>query len=165
MTDKLLRAALLARIIRSPIAGSMLGQRRRRWPNIEPAMGERIVLTGPGWKPLSKWRPSGMYFINCFCVRCLVQPYKMHEAFYQRDSSASGAFSRFHPSTIASSSFGTPSTLMVLWIIRPAVTIHKDHNIMPLFFIVQGVVHCVRAVGQICTQRAPRWLLRQSQLG
>ena len=29
-----------------PIVGSMLGQRRRRWPNIDPTMGQRIVFAG-----------------------------------------------------------------------------------------------------------------------
>ena len=31
---------------RSPNAGSMLGQRRRRWANIEPALGECLVIAG-----------------------------------------------------------------------------------------------------------------------
>ena len=31
---------------RSPDAGSMLGQRRRRWPNIDPALGDRFVFAG-----------------------------------------------------------------------------------------------------------------------
>ena len=31
---------------RSPNAGSMLGQRRRRWPSIEPAFRERLVFAG-----------------------------------------------------------------------------------------------------------------------
>ena len=31
---------------RSPSAGSMLGQRHRRWPNIEPALGDRVVFDG-----------------------------------------------------------------------------------------------------------------------
>ena len=26
--------------------GMMFGQRRRRWPNIIPALGQRLVLTG-----------------------------------------------------------------------------------------------------------------------
>ena len=29
---------------RSPIVGTMSGQRRRRWPNIVPALGERLVF-------------------------------------------------------------------------------------------------------------------------
>ena len=35
-----------ANTIHWPDAGSMLGQRRRRWPNIKPASGRCIVLTG-----------------------------------------------------------------------------------------------------------------------
>ena len=31
---------------RSPIVGSMLVQRRRRWANIEPTMGEHLVFAG-----------------------------------------------------------------------------------------------------------------------
>ena len=31
---------------RSPNAGLMLGHRRRRWPNINPALGQRLVLGG-----------------------------------------------------------------------------------------------------------------------
>ena len=31
---------------RGPNAGLMLGQRRRRWANINPALGPRLVLAG-----------------------------------------------------------------------------------------------------------------------
>ena len=31
---------------RPPNVGSMLGQRRRRWTNIEPTLGERLVFAG-----------------------------------------------------------------------------------------------------------------------
>ena len=37
-----------ANTIRSSNAGLMLGQRRRRWPNINPALGERIVFAEGG---------------------------------------------------------------------------------------------------------------------
>ena len=32
--------------IKRPDVGSKLGQRRRRWPNIEPTLGQCLVLTG-----------------------------------------------------------------------------------------------------------------------
>ena len=35
-----------ANTIHSPIVGSMLGQRRRRWPSIEPALSECLVFAG-----------------------------------------------------------------------------------------------------------------------
>ena len=31
---------------RRPCAGSTLGQRRRRWTNVEPAQGQRLVFAG-----------------------------------------------------------------------------------------------------------------------
>ena len=31
---------------RSPNAGLMMGQRRRRWANINPALGKRLVFAG-----------------------------------------------------------------------------------------------------------------------
>ena len=45
------------------IAGSMLGRRRRRLTNIEPALGQRIVFTG---QELTRWVPLSMshYGIN-----------------------------------------------------------------------------------------------------
>ena len=35
-----------ANTIHCPIVGSMLGQRRRRWTNIEPALGQCLVFAG-----------------------------------------------------------------------------------------------------------------------
>ena len=35
-------------IVHSPTAGSMLGQRLRRWNNNEPALGDRTIFTGTG---------------------------------------------------------------------------------------------------------------------
>ena len=43
---------------RSPNAGTMLGQRRRRWTSIVPALGERLVFAGEGHKhkiPIILW--------------------------------------------------------------------------------------------------------------
>ena len=41
-----------------PNAGLMLGQRRRRWANINPALGQRLVLAG---------------FVHCWFVQCYSQ--------------------------------------------------------------------------------------------
>ena len=35
----------------------MLGQRRRRWPNIKPALGERLVFAGTCTFP-TNWGPD-----------------------------------------------------------------------------------------------------------
>ena len=43
---------------RSPDAGTMLGQRRRRWPNIVPILGERFVFAGQSLAfifPINLW--------------------------------------------------------------------------------------------------------------
>ena len=44
----------------SPNAGFMLGQRRRRWPNMKPALGERPVI----------WPTLNQHWVN---VSCLLQ--------------------------------------------------------------------------------------------
>ena len=53
---------------RSPKVGLMLGQRRRRWTNIEPTLGERLVFAGIS--PDNPFRPTSIYFIlpDCFQI-------------------------------------------------------------------------------------------------
>ena len=34
-----------------------------------------------------------------------------------------------------------------------------------IFALIKGVVHCVRTAGHICTQKAPRTLIRERQVG
>ena len=40
-----------------PNAGFMLGQRRRRWPNMKPALGQRLVLAGRAQPTLAVINP------------------------------------------------------------------------------------------------------------
>ena len=39
---------------RSANVGLMLGQRRRRWPNIKPTLAERLVFAGMSWDTAAK---------------------------------------------------------------------------------------------------------------
>ena len=54
----------------SPNVGAMLGQRRRRWPNITPTLGERQMLTGIAALTFNYIlsSPDG--------IRCQISPYK-----------------------------------------------------------------------------------------
>ena len=40
-----------ANTVQCPIVGSMLGQRRRRWTNIETALGQCLVFAGESSRP------------------------------------------------------------------------------------------------------------------
>ena len=53
------------------IVGLMLGQRRRRWANINPTMAQCLVFAGYKWKPIntatSAWWP---YIVSMLVQRC-----------------------------------------------------------------------------------------------
>ena len=53
-----------ANTIHSANVGLMLGQRRRRWPNIKPTLAERIVLAGCSYACILHAPCLGSVFIS-----------------------------------------------------------------------------------------------------
>ena len=67
----------LAKMRHSPIVGSMLGQRRRRWTKIEPAMGGCLVFAGRGLDlcRLSKLSRADSFNMSKYRIGCGVKEY------------------------------------------------------------------------------------------
>ena len=68
---RMLAAVLLhhpANTRRSPNVGSIMGQRRRRWANIEPTLGERLVFAWMHSSSWIIWVPQNLFstpFVKC----------------------------------------------------------------------------------------------------
>ena len=53
-----------ANTIHCPIVGSMLGQRRRRWTNIDPALGQCLVFAGVATDSTNPRYLPNIYWVN-----------------------------------------------------------------------------------------------------